>query len=785
MSMLAVAGFAWSAVSDSVAAETTSEAASLDAAASNAVSAGPAANADAQATPAASAPSEGSLETIVVTAQKRSENLQNVPISIAAVTAQTIEEAHTVNLEALTGAIPDVQIGHFSNTPTSAVFSIRGMSVIDPDPYAGQTVTVVVDGVPLFYNIMSLPDLFDIERIEILRGPQGTLFGANTIGGVVNIITEQPTGEFSGKANASVGNYNRLDANVSLNFPIISDVLAGKVSLLHHGEDGYVTNIVDGSSMGNQNDSDARVYLKWTPNDKFDATLIQEYDQLRDGGPIVVNGAVPGEAEYVAPGTQLPGDALPQYPSPCVPITLPCRAPSTYYSADSSVPDKEYEDIYSTTLTMNFDSEIGKWVSITGYKRFRDDNYTDQDGTVEFLDATHRITSGYQATEEVRDDIHFTSNIELQVGTFLSYDHYLHEQNYEIQFAAPGFSQITLQNESSRSESVFAQTYISLTDKLRFQAGLRGTDEHTMMTAGIENFISPSGIAVFSGAEPIPGGFTAIGKRTWNNVGGKTGFDYKWTDDLLTYLYYARGFKSGGFVGRLALPTDIGPYNPEYVDTIELGLKGDWLDRRLRTNVAIFYNKYHDLQLAEIYFVKNSTGQTVNGNSIVNAAQAKTQGVEFEVTAVPTDALKINASLARLYAKYTNFPYANPDNGGKVEDLDGYDLQDAPHWTASGGVRYSIPAGPGKAVVGVQDRYTSQFYDYNLDDSPRSTVQSTNYIDGTLDWDPPGNRWGAGLWVRNIADRHYIASVYDAPRTFGLVSYAPPREFGATVHYNW
>lgn len=726
----------------------------------------------------------GGLETIIVTAQKRAENLQNVPISITAVTAQSIEQAHTVSLEALSGAIPDVQIGHFSNTPTSAVFSIRGMSVIDPDPYAGQTVTVVMDGVPLLFNMLSLPDLFDIDRIEVLKGPQGTLFGANTIGGVVNIVTAQPTGEFGGKADATFGNYNRFDANTAFNFPI-SDTLAGKVTLMHHGQDGYVTNIVTGGSLGNQNDTDGRIYLKWTPSDTFNATLIQEYDQLRDGGPFIIAGDLPGEAEYVPAGTVFPGSVLPMYQSPCMPAGQPCRAPSTYYSASSGVPDQEYVDIYNTTLTMNWASPIGDVVSITGYRHFHDNNYTDQDGTPEFEDATNRITAGYQLTEELRDSIKPAQGVQLLVGAFLSYDHYHHEQNYLIQFAAPGFQQISYQNEQSRSESIFAQSYFDLSDKLRFQFGLRGTSETTQMTATVANFDNLTGPAVFVGATPIGGGFSANGERTWNNVGGKTGFDYKFTDDVMSYIYYARGFKSGGFVGRISLPTDIGPYDPEYVDTIELGLKGDWLDHRLRTNIAVFYNKYHDLQLAEIYFLKNSLGVTVNGNTIVNAAQAKTDGVEFDVEAAPAEGWKVNAAVAYLSAKYTEFPYKDPNLGGETVDRSGYELQDAPKLTASGGVSYTYPIGGGKASIGVQDRYVSKFYDYNVDDTPRSEIQPTNYLDGTLDWTPDNKRWSAGLWVRNMADKHYIASVYDAPGTLGLANYAPPREFGATIRYNW
>ncbi len=723
------------------------------------------------------------LETIIVTAQKKAENLQTVPIAITAVTAKSIEDSHTVNLEALTGAVPNVQIGHFSNTPTSATFSIRGMSVVDPDPYAGQTVTVVMDGVPLVFNIVSLPDLFDIDRIEVLKGPQGTLFGANTIGGVVNIVTAQPTGEFGGKADGTFGNYNRFDSDVAFNFPI-SSTLAGKMTLMHHSQSGYVTNIVNGHSMGDQNDTDGRLYLKWTPNDNFNATLITEYDQLRDGSPVVVAGDLPTDVEYVPAGTVFPNSLLPMYQSPCMPAGQPCHAPRTYYSASDGVPDQEYVDIYNTTLTMNWASPIGDVVSITGFRRFTDNNFTDQDGTPKFQDATNRITDGQQISEEVRDSFKPTDKLQVQVGAFGIYDHYHHEQNFLIQFAAPGLQQIIRMNEQNRSESVFFQTYYDITDKLQYQFGARGTSETTEMKVNVLYFAHPDGIAAFYNGVPVPAlSFPAHGEKTWNNVGGKTGLDYKWNSDVMNYIYYARGFKSGGFTGRLALPTDIGPYDPEYVDTIELGLKGDWLDHKLRTNVAAFYNAYHNLQLAEIYFVKNAAGQTINGNSVVNAAQAKTEGLELDITALPVENLKINASFGYLHAVYTKFPYKV--TATQTLDLTGAPLEDAPKVSVSGGISYTVPTGPGKTTLGIQDRYVGRTFENTIIETPRSQIQPTNFVDGTLDYTPEDKRWSVGMWVRNIADKRYIASVFDAAGTLGLTNYAPPREWGATVRYNW
>ena len=739
------------------------------------------------------------LETIVVTAQKRAENIQTVPISITAVTAQAIEASHTFNIEALTGQVPNVQIGHFSNTPTGAVFSIRGMGVIEPDPYAGQTVTVVLDGVPQVFNMTSLSDLFDVERVEILRGPQGTLFGANTTGGVINVITRQPTGKLEGRAQASVGNYHRLDGDAALDFPIMENVLAGKVVFTHHQQDGFVTNVYDGSSMGDLSLNAMRGILKWTPNESFDAILAEQIDQGRGGSPIVVAGDYPGEAEYVAPGTQPPGSRYPMYQSPCASKFVPCQAPDEYFSANNSVPDKTKYNQYGTTLSMNWRGPIGEVVSITGYKRFEEDNYTDQDGTPLTIDDTHRTTNGFQLSEELRDTIHPVDNVRLLLGAFSIYDYYHHIQNFRIPGLAGGapISQIITQDQIRRSNSIFAQAYWDVTSKLRFQAGVRGTKETTRMLTDTNLLINLAGPdAVFYGATSLSDA-VGYGQKSWTNVGGKIGIDYQWTDHIMTYGYVARGFKSGGFVGRITLPQSIGPYGPEHVNTFEIGLKADWLDNRLRTNLSVFYNQYKDLQIAEIIFIDTPNGR-LNDNSIVNAANATTKGVEFEVTAVPIENLTLNASFAYLSAKYKDFCFPGPGAPGVAYascavnattsgiNLSGADLNNAPKATASGGIRYRIPVGAGEVTLGVQDRYTAKKFLESIVNTPRSTIQATNFVDVNGEWSPNvDGKVSFNVWARNVADKRYIASVYDAPGTLGLVNYDLPREFGLTVSYKW
>jgi iron complex outermembrane receptor protein len=728
----------------------------------------------------------GVLAEIVVTAEKRSESLQNVPIAVTAVSGNVIAEREALSLEGLEGTVPNVQINNFSNTPNSAVFSIRGIGVIDPDPYAGNTVSVVVDGVPQYFSMGALLELYDIDRVEILRGPQGTLFGANTTGGVINVITKQPTGELTAKFQAGYGNHNSVDGAGTIDFPIIKDVLAGKVTVAHTQTDGYYTNIYNGDDMGNKSHDLFRTYLKLTPTSDFDATLIEEYDRARDGSPVFVNGSVPGEAQYVPPGTQPPGALLPQYPSPCVPAGQPCRAPSTYYSADNSTPNLGNLDTHSDTLTANWrNSGAGDITSITGYKSFHVYEFTDQDGSSLFLADSRRNTLGWQLSEELRTVFKVNDIFNFIAGIFYMKDHYDHQQDYRIQFAAPGLLQTNLQDQDNHSTSAFFQGYANVTSRLRLQAGIRFTSEETSMLASTLTSINPSGITNYEGTGNVTLSDVAPprGKKTWNNVGWKLGPDYKLTEDTLLYAYWARGFKSGVFTGRLGTVQDLGPAAPEHVDTFEGGIKTDLLDRHVRLNLAAFYTDYRDIQLATIYFQENGA-ETIQGNRIINAGAAKIKGFELESTVVPIDRVTLTSSLAYLDAKYSTFNYydATTVNGVPIgnENLSGYPLQNSPEWSATAGANYEFQVGPGRVKAHALYRYTGSLYDYALNDTPRSKVQATSIVDANLDY--VINAWTVGLWSTNLFDRRYISSVYDAPGTEGLVAYQPPRLFG--VRFN-
>lgn len=734
----------------------------------------------------------GGIADIVVTAQKRAENMQNVPISVSAVAGEQLANMQVTTLQALQGSVPNVQIDNFANTPNNAVFTIRGIGVIEPDPYAGNTVSIVVDGVPQFFSMGALLDMYDVERVEILRGPQGTLFGANTTGGVVNVVTKQPSGQFGGYLKAMAGNWNRFDISGAVEAPIVKDLLSLKIAGIHTQRKGWVTNVYDGSDMGSKNIDAVRGQLLFTPAPNVKMTLQGEYVAARNGAPIVVNGALPGEANYVAPGVNYNGSVLPMYQSPCLPAGSRCKAPDKYYSGNNEVPDisnmNTYFGIFTTEIS---DTALGDITSITGYKKFDLFEYTDQDGSPKTNNATRRRTEGWQFSQELRSAFKLNDAITGVAGLFYLKTHYDHYQMYHLDFAAPGLAQYNMQDQATESASAFLQTYFQVTDRLKLQGGIRVTHDRIRARSTLDYAmnlppLTSDDFAVAPGIgdlNTVPHQIDTGGRKSWNNVGWKLGADYEIGPNQMVYASWARGFKSGGFTGRIGVVQDGDtPYGPEKVNTFEAGIKADLLDRRLRVNLAAFYTNYRDMQVAQIYF---DSATNVQGNRILNAAKAEIKGFELEVQAVPVDGLTLRGSLGYLDTKYKQFLYFDPVSTA-IYDLKGEALQNAPKWAATVGANYTLNlSGGSKVVADISYQYTSKKYYTAILNTPRSEIQPTHYVDALLAWHAPGDRFQIGLWGKNLLDKRYISTSYDSPGYAALVGYAPPRQYGASVTYNF
>lgn len=729
----------------------------------------------------------GGISEIIVTAQKKAESIQSVPISIAAVSGEQLSAMNVTTLQALQGSVPNVQIDNFANTPNNAVFTIRGIGVIEPDPYAGNTVSIVVDGVPQFFSMGALLDTYDTGRVEILRGPQGTLFGANTTGGVVNVVTNQPTGEFGGYVKGTYGNWNRFDVNGAIEAPLVKDVVSLKVAGIHTQRDGWTTNVWNGEDMGRKNVDAVRGQLYITPNSDLKITLQGEYVAARNGAPIVVNGGLPGEANYVPEGTIWNNAKLPMYGSPCAVAGQPCVAPDEYFSGNNEVPDTSDMTTKFFVGTIQYDNTpLGDLTAITGYKRFTLFEYTDQDGTSKSNNSTRRQTKGWQFSQELRTAVEVGDSFNAVAGIFYLKTDYNHYQMYHLDFALPGLIQYNVQDQSTESVSAFVQTYTQLTDALKLSAGIRYTHDSINARSTLDTGLGSTALTSpdFDKFDVVfPGSLDVGGKKSWNNVGWKIGLDYEVGQNQLLYASWARGFKSGGFTGRIGVAADGDtPFGPEKVDTFEGGLKADFLDRHLRTNISVFYTKYRDMQVAQIYF---DTATNVQGNRILNAAQSEIKGFELEVQAIPVEGFTLRGSLAFLDTKYKDFLYFDPVSGSTL-DLKGFALQNAPRWASTLGANFTTRfANDASIVADVSWMYTAQKFYTAIVNSPRSSIQPTYYIDALLTYYGPDKRYSVGLWGKNLLDKRYLSTAYDSPGYTAIVGYAPPRQFGVSVGYNF
>lgn len=712
----------------------------------------------AQEAKAEETPVDVTVGEIIVTAQKQAQNLQDVPIAITALTGEGLKQAQVRNIFELANTLPNVQINSFSNSPDSAVFTIRGVGVNDADPYVGTTVSVVVDGVVVGVNTAALLSMFDLERVEVLRGPQGTLFGANTTGGVINVVTKQPTGQAGGEAQVVYGNYNQIEADFALNFPIAED-LAGKISVMHNSNDGFFRNTADNRRIGRRDITQMRAYLKYGAGN-YDGTLIGEYVKSRNGSQTGVVIAGPGELFFT------PGETTDPF--------------SFRRGLTDDQPDYNNRDTYALTLTQNLDSAIGKITSITAYRKYDSDLYSDDDGTTRALLQTRRQTNHEQFSQELRSLAQLGPDTQLIFGGFYFWQKYFLDQGGRLDGFVPGLTQPQTQFQKNWSISGFAQVYHNFTPELRLQAGIRYSHEKTDAVSTTAIGINPTGKAQY-GDPIIPATLIrAAGSKAWNNTGWKIGLDYRAGRDLLLYGYYARGFKSGGFTGRIAVAEDIGPFNPEKLDTFEVGIKSDLLDRRLRLNLAAFFNKYKDMQV-----VQNITFPSgANSATIANAGRAETKGFELEITAAPARGLTLSGSVAYLDAKYLQYDTRILGAGGALVPISyaGNRLMNSPEWSASAGVNWIVPVGSGSLTSNAQYSYSAaKFTGYT--NSPAERVGAVNLVNASLSWGPDNSGWKIGAYARNLFDEKYFNQKLALAGIGTLASLGNPREFGGTFTY--
>ena len=699
----------------------------------------PAAPSKPQSSSANNAATSGAqLEDIVVTASRRETTLRDVPTAISAYGGERLAERQLVNLNDVATISPNIQIGR-SEGPNANV-AIRGIGSTQYAAGSDPGVAFHVDGVYFAQTGLTASTLLDIDRVEILRGPQGTLFGRNATGGAINILPNLPTRQLTyglegsyavAPAQARSSGYvsGPLDAN---------GAWRGRLSAQQTYNRGYTRNDTPGapSRLDDQNNFSVRGQLQWLPTDSFDTRLLVEYQNQDDNGPAAfLVGTPTGVRPAILQGAQA-GD----------PEARRQRANQ----------GDEHQEAMTATLTSVWHVGDGDLKGIFSAQSSRARTDQDGDGTaVQYTDTQFR-----QRAHQYYGELLYSSDAKRRLTYVLGLNGFYGYLFQDITVPIAGFPMPVTQIGEVRTQSYAAFAHVEWRpiDALKLFGGLRYTDDKKR-DAESNNFVG------------------AVKQRArFDRVTYEVGGSFDLGPRVTVYAKYATGYKSGGFSAGSLQPA----FNPETNSNIEVGLKGSYLDGRLQANLAVFHTKYSDLQVQQIVGVSDT---------ISNAARATVDGVELETVAKITPRLRLEVSGAYLNARFDRFDTADssrPTLG--TLDLRGNLLPQAPHGTLSAGAYYDLPVTiPGKLVLGARFDWASRVYfnEFNLPIAAQGAA-GKGYAD--LRYTSANARWSAGLYARNITNqaiRNNVTVVSAVLGSLALATLQPGREVGVSLGFHF
>lgn len=719
------------------------------------------------------------LEEIIVTATKREESLQTVPIAVTAFSQAHMDRVGATNIERLDALTPGLEWGQLGH---SAKVSIRGMSVANSEANADSAVGLFVDGVYLGRGQQHWAVMSDLERVEILRGPQGTLFGRNTSGGSVNVVTRKPSQEKEFKFELTTGDYDHIGTAGYLNGPL-SDTVSGRLTFFTENHDGYLENDFDSDEHWMDEDM---WYVRGAIRHETDKLLVDvAVDHWDQGG----NGnGFSGHKffDQLVPDLNTWADLMSAFADPTFTFPDPPTAANT--SEDWKIElNRSYRDTESTngTVTITYDLPKSSIKSITGFSDYFQEAGGDTDFSDQFLADCRLVTDATIFSQELQLSSRNDGDLQWTVGLY-----YLDEEIDEhFRFEAPQGLQGLLgflfgipgdftgtQDLSNRfgtataeSTAVFGEATYSLSDQLRLTFGARHTSDDKSYTSRDETRADTRGDVDTS---------KTFSKTTW-----KVGLDYQIDDSRMVYGSISTGFKSGGFNRFLpGAPPSLQyslDFQPEELTNFAFGFKGDMLDNRLRTNVEVFYNEIDDFQS---YAFDDSVPTSIT----TNAASAKTKGAELELTYVPNDQLQILFVAAYLDAYYED--YATFNNGAIDIDASGNKRELSPEWKSTLAVSYDIDLGArGTLTPYVQFAYKDDYFITAANESLFGLDMQESYTqtDVRLVWHSQQSQWRGELFLTNIEDNFPKTGAYLATGGYWITYGPEPRLFGAKLAYTF
>lgn len=706
------------------------------------------------------------LEEVVVTAQRREERLQTLPIAASAFSTEQLERAQISNLDALQYATPNFTNAPSQTSRTSTSFAMRGQVVRDTTPTIDPAIGLYLDGVYFGRMTGANLDLVDMERVEVLRGPQGTLFGRNTIGGAINLIPRRPSFDVGGAVKATVGNFGRVELSGALNVPLAGNRYAVRIAALHTQHRGYGRNALLGADLNDDDTDFVRTQLRFAPSDQWDLNLAVDYSRIDTGAQLRTLLYVSPDIATLPVILGNPADSLLNYVDPVARTVASDR--------NGSVTTR----VWGGSATLKIDFAHFTFKSISAWRgleaRATD---SEQDGTPYDLavmlfrdDRQHQLSQEFQAYGAALD-----GRLEWIGGL-----HYFDERGTFDQRSrtfAPATARWTEDQPSgdagNDSLAAYAQATFALMPRLRVTAGARYNEDGRQLTSRNARIVGVSEVCQLDPAiRDQPGVCQAtLPVRRFRYAPWALGVDFRPMEDAMFYARLSRGHRSGGYNLRGATLVDLSTYEPEKVTAYEVGAKSELFDHRLRVNLALFHSHLDDIQLLQR---AASTPGVPGTQYIQNAGAARIAGGELEVMAL-WGPWRLAGNLGMTRAAYTQI-YPNV-----VQVTLDSRILDTPDTTASLAADFPVAASFGQINFHADYSWRSDV-PFQYDPNSRSHQPAYGLLNAMLSARFDRENLELSLWARNLTDRRYITRAFEAD-LFISATPGDPRTFGMSLAY--
>ncbi len=702
------------------------------------------------------------LEEIIVTAERRAESLQQTPMSVTAFTGDMVSQGGITSMEDIAVQTPNFKMTSFNITEPQLY--LRGIGTTNDSAGSDPAVAVFIDDVYIGRPSGTSTDLYDLERIEVLRGPQGTLYGRNSAGGAVNIFTKKPQQEFEAKTGVTVGNEALLNFRGYINGPI-ADTVAGKLTVNFRKRDGFAENVTTGQDLEDDDTKSVRGQLLFTPSDAVEVLLGFDYTDIDTSG----------SNRFL---TNFDIDPFPEV------FTAPMIAANEVFGND---PRKSSHDEIQTSekelmgllLRVDFDMEWATLTSITAYRESESEWFqalvpvlSNEDGGTGLFEVDD---GAMQEADQISQEIRLAAESD-RLKWVAGLYYYKEDVDKDERFItywdpiSPGVTSLTspgdvsfIQAASTTSIAAFGQFTWNFTDALALTLGARYTeDEKDIDNAAVTN-IAPTA-AGFTGIPLVGPPYSVSASETWDEVTFRATVDWNISDNHMIYATYSEGFKSGAFNGSQSSAVVAAvPILPELATNYEIGARTQWLDDRIRFNITYFDLEYDDLQ----------TWSLIDFVLIADNASAEVTGIETDFAFAITENFSLSGNFATMDGEFVEGANA------------GNDMPRAPDQTWSLSANLSVPLNGGAMLgFGATASFTDEYH-FELSNDPRGLEGDVTIVDASAKYTGASENWDVTLWGKNLSDELY--SVHHINGSLGGATriYAPPRTYGLSFNYYW